>query len=61
MYNKLYNFIETNDILYEHQYGFHRGHSTQQAIITFIGKLTKSVSSDDFVISVFIDLKREFD
>ena len=24
MYNKLYNFIETNDILYAHQYGFRR-------------------------------------
>ena len=61
MYNKLYNFIEANDILYAHQYGFRRGHSTQQAIITLIDKITKSVNSDDFVISVFIDLKKAFD
>ena len=61
MYNKLYNFIEANDILYAHQYGFRRGHSTQQAIITLINKITKSVNSDDFVISVFIDLKKAFD
>ena len=61
MYNKLYNFIEANDILYSHQYGFRRGHSTQQAIITLIDKMTKSVKSDDFVISVFIDLKKAFD
>ena len=60
MYNKLYNFIEANDILYAHQYGFRRGHSTQQAIITLINKITKSVNSDDFVISVFIDLKKSF-
>ena len=38
MYNKLYNFIEANDILFAHQYGFRRGHSTQQAIITLINK-----------------------
>ena len=61
MYNKLYNFIEANDILYAHQYGFRRGHSTHQAIITLIDKITKSVNSDDFVISVFIDLKKAFD
>ena len=58
MYNKLYNFIEANDSLYAHQYVFRRGHSTQQAIITLIDKITKSVNSDDFVISVFIDLKK---
>ena len=61
MYNKLYNFIEANDILYADQYGLRRGHSTQQAIITFIYKITKSVNSDDFVISVFSDLKIAFD
>ena len=61
MYNKLYNFIEANDILYAHQFGFRRGHSTQQAIITLINKITKSVNSDDFVISVFIDLKKAVD
>ena len=53
MYNKLYNCIEANDILYAHQYGFRRRHSTQQAIITLIDKITKSVNSDHFVISVF--------
>ena len=61
MFNKLYNFIEANDILYAHQYGFRREHSTQQAIITLIDKITKSVNSDYFVISVFIDLKKAFD
>ena len=53
MYNKLYIFIKANDILYAHQYGFRRGHSTQQAIITLIDKITKSVNSDDFVILTF--------
>ena len=61
MYNKLYNFIEANDILHAHQYGFRLRHSTQQVIITLIKKITKSVNSDDFVISVFINLKKAFD
>ena len=61
MYNKLYNFIETNDILYAHQFGFRRGHSTQQAIISLIDKVTKAINTNDIVISVFIDLKKAFD
>ena len=61
MYNKLYNFIETNDILYAHQFGFRRGHSTQQAIISLIDKITKAINTNDIVISVFIDLKKAFD
>ena len=31
------------------------------SIITLIDKITKSVNSYDFVISVFIDLKKSFD
>ena len=54
-------FRQLNDILYAHQYGFRRGYSTRQANITLIDKITKSVNSDDFVISVFIDLKNAFD
>ena len=33
VYNKLLNFISDNNILYDHQYGFRKGRSTQQAII----------------------------
>ena len=58
MYNKLYNFIGANDILYAHQYGFRRGHSTDHHLDR---KITKFVNSDDFVISVFIDLMKAFD
>ena len=35
--------------------------SINLSIITLIDKITKSVNSDDFVISVFIDLKKAFD
>ena len=61
MYNKLYNFIETNDILYAHQFRFRRGLSTQQAIISLIDKITKAINTNDIDISVFIDLKKAFD
>ena len=61
MYNKQYNFIEANDIIYAQQYRFRRRHSNQQAIVSLIDKMTKAVNSNDIVISVFIDLTKAFD
>ena len=48
-------------LLYAHQFGFRRGHSTQQAIISLIDKITKAINTNDIVISVFINLKKAFD
>ena len=64
VYNKLLNFINDNNILlflYDHQYGFRKGRSTQQAIITFVDKITKSQDIGDIVITLLIDLKKVFD
>ena len=58
VYDYLFDFICTNNILYDYQFGFRPGHSTQQAIITLIDKITKSLDNGDIVISLFIDLKK---
>ena len=36
MYNRLYNHLMKNNILYSKQFGFQKGHSTEHAIIQFI-------------------------
>ena len=61
VYNKLFNFISDNNILYDHQYGFRNGRSTQQAIITLVDRITKSQDIGDIVITLLIDLKKAFD
>ena len=61
VYDYLFDFICTNNILHDYQFGFRPGHSTQQAIITLIDKITKSLDNGDIVISLFIDLKKAFD
>ena len=40
---------------------FRQGHSTQQAIITIVEKITSSLDNGDLVIGVFLDLKKAFD
>ena len=36
MYNHCVHFLDSNGRLYQYQFGFRRGHSTQQAIITVL-------------------------
>ena len=43
------------------QFGFRKKHSTQQAIISLVEKITNSFDSGDIVIGVFLDLKKAFD
>ena len=55
------DFISENNVLYDHQYDFRKGRSTQEAIITLVDRITKSQDIGDIVIALFIDLKNAFD
>ena len=61
VYNKVMDFISENNVLYDHQYGFRNGRSTQQAIIIHVEKIIKSQDIGNIVIALFIDLKKAFD
>ena len=61
MYNNVFNFMNEKELIYKYQFGFRQKHSTQQAIITLVDKITKSLDSGDIVIGVFLDFKKAFD
>ena len=44
--------------LYDHQYGFRQKHSTQQAKITLVDKITTSLDKGDIIVTVFLYLKK---
>ena len=50
--------MNKNDVLNDQQFGFRQKHSTQQAIIMLVDKITRSLDAGDIVISVVLDLKR---
>ena len=50
-----------HNILYKFQFGFCKGHSAQQALITLVRKLTKALDIGDHVIDVYLNLKKAFD
>ena len=57
----MFDFLWENEILYDYQFGFRSKHSTQEALITLVDKVTKSLDRNNIVISFFIDLKKAFD
>ena len=50
-----------NDTICSKQFGFRKNHSTHQAKITLINKITSDVHSWDIAVNIFIDLKKAFD
>ena len=56
IYNHLMQYINSNDILYDKQFGFRKGHSTSHAIITLVEKVSKALDSDKIVVGVYLDI-----
>ena len=59
--NYVLNFLDQHAILYDHQYGFRRGHSTSHTIIILVEKVSRSLDTGKIVVGVFLDLKKAFD
>ena len=58
--NHLLNFIDTNNILYDNQFGFRKNHSTTHAIITMVERVSKALDTGKIVVGVYLDLKKAF-
>ena len=61
MYNRLNNFLVTNNLLFSRQFGFQKNTSTEHAILQLTDDIRKSFSKGEFTLGVFIDLSKAFD
>eukprot|EP00111_Clytia_hemisphaerica_P021201 TCONS_00062456-protein len=61
MYNRLYEYLTTNKLLYQKQFGFQRKHSTEHALLGLIDGIADSFEKNEFTPGVFIDLLKAFD
>ena len=61
MYNRLYVYLQKNNILHEKQFGFQSNHSTDHAISQLISEILHSFDENKFTLGVFIDLSKAFD
>ena len=61
--NRLVGFLEENDTLYKHQYGFRSKHSTTHPVLQLIKDIADAndKNTKDATLAVFIDLSKAFD
>ena len=58
---QLINHLELNNLLYEHQYGFLRGKSTEHNLLHVTNEIGKALNEGNFCIGLFLDLRKAFD
>ena len=54
-------FINDNDLLYEHQFGFQKGQSTYMALVILLDKISEALENEECVVGVFLDFSKAFD
>ena len=58
---QLFNYLETNNLLYSLHFGFQPFKSTVHPLIHMVHYISKAFNRNEFVIAVFLDLKKAFD
>ena len=62
MYNRLYEYLNQNNILYGNkQFGFRGGHSIDHPLIDLVDNIYNSFNENKYTLGVFIDLSKAFD
>ena len=61
MADRLILHLSQNNLIYEHQYGFLRGKSTEHNLLHLVNTVGQAINEDKYCIGIFLDLKKAFD
>ena len=61
MYNRLYTFLNNNNIIYNLQFGFRQQYSTSHALINITENIRKPRDDRNVGCGIFVDLQKAFD
>ena len=61
IYQRMYDFIDKNKLIYERQFGFRTKHSTNHALISTTESIKSKIDKGNDVAGVFLDLQKAFD
>ena len=61
IHKRLYNYLISEEILTEDQFGFRSKRSTSQAITSHLQYLYDNIDKGDLVFSIFLDFRKAFD
>ena len=58
---RLQSFIDNNNVITEHQYGFQKNRSTSLAVVDYYESVTNGLKNGECVVSLSLDLSKAFD
>ena len=61
VHDRLYMFLEQNNIFYNYQFGFRNNHSTNHALIEITEQIQNACDKNLFTCGVYFDLQKAFD
>ena len=61
VYNQLQLFLQKYKILYDYQFGFRKGYSTEQAILELSDGLKTAIDNREITCGLFLDFSNAFD
>ena len=61
IYNRLYDFLSSMNVIYDQQFGFRKKHSTCHAINFSVNRVLNEIENKNHVLGIFIDLSKAFD
>lgn len=61
VYNQLTTYLENNNLLSEHQYGFRQNRSTRDAVTRLADNIRKNMDDGKLTGALFMDLRKAFD
>ena len=61
IHNRLYNFLELHNILFNNQFGFRKNNSTSFALMQITEKIKETIENKKIGCGIFIDLRKAFD
>ena len=61
VHKRVYDFLISHNIIYEHQFGFQKNKSTSLAVLDIYSKLIKSIQNKESSCCIFLDFPKAFD
>ena len=60
-YNRLYSYLTEKNILFNKQFGFREGYSTEHALLELVDQSSNAFNDKNYLLGIFIDLSNTFD
>jgi Reverse transcriptase (RNA-dependent DNA polymerase) len=61
VYKRLFDFFLKHKILYKHQFGFRKNHSTSLALLEIVDSCYSNIDVNNKILGIYFDLQKAFD